>query len=143
MRSFYNTKFKKTDWDNSNNNWRFSKAYMEEKVKNLGVIFDSSLSSEHHIKSLCSWLNGTLSYLNRVKNTLKWSKVQDTPNKCSYLLLSKQKCINFAAKVARHGKFLKRDHIITLLRDLMCHLYFSVYKWFNYKYVHIIKPNVL
>ena len=25
---------------------------------------------------------------------------------------------------------------------MMCHLYFSRYKWFNYKYVHII-PNVL
>ena len=43
---------------------------MEDKVKNLGVIFDSLLSFEHHIKSLCSRLNGTLSYLNRVKNTL-------------------------------------------------------------------------
>ena len=45
--------------------------HMEEKVnKNVGVIFDSWLSFEHCIKSLCSWLNGTLSYLNRVKNTL-------------------------------------------------------------------------
>ena len=44
--------------------------HMEEKVKNPGVIFDSRLSFEHHIKSLCSRLNGTLSYVNRVKNTL-------------------------------------------------------------------------
>ena len=44
--------------------------HMEDKVKYLGVIFDSRLSFEHHIKSLCSRLNGTLSYLNRVKNTL-------------------------------------------------------------------------
>ena len=44
--------------------------HMEDKVKNLGVIFDSCLSFEHHIKSLCSRLNGTLSYLIRVKNTL-------------------------------------------------------------------------
>ena len=44
--------------------------HMEDKVKNLLVIFDSRLSFEHHIKSLCSRLNGTLSYLNRVKNTL-------------------------------------------------------------------------
>ena len=44
--------------------------HMEDNVKNLGVIFDSHLSFEHHIKSLCSRLNGTLSYLNRVKNTL-------------------------------------------------------------------------
>ena len=61
--------------------------HMEDKVKNLGVIFDSRFSFEHHIKSLCSRLNGTLSYLNRVKNTL--DNVQDTPNKCSYLLSSK------------------------------------------------------
>ena len=40
---------------------------MEDKVKNLEVIFDSSLSFEHHIKSLHSRLNGTLSNLNRVK----------------------------------------------------------------------------
>ena len=32
--------------------------YMEDKVKNLGVIFDSYLSFEHHIKSLCSRLRG-------------------------------------------------------------------------------------
>ena len=44
--------------------------HMEDKVKNLGVIFDRRLSFEHHIKSLCSRLNGTLSYLNRVKNSL-------------------------------------------------------------------------
>ena len=44
--------------------------HMEDKVKNLEVIFESHLSFEHHIKSLCSRLNGTLSYLNRVKNTL-------------------------------------------------------------------------
>ena len=44
--------------------------HMEDKVKNLGVIVNSRLSFEHHIKSLCSRLNGTLSYLNRVTNTL-------------------------------------------------------------------------
>ena len=44
--------------------------HMEDKVKNLGVIFDSRHSFEHHIISLSSRLNGTLSYLNRVKNTL-------------------------------------------------------------------------
>ena len=34
---------------------------MEDKVKNLGVIFDSRLAFEHHMKSFCSLLNGTLS----------------------------------------------------------------------------------
>ena len=29
--------------------------HMEDKVKNLGLIFDSRLSFEHHIKSFCSW----------------------------------------------------------------------------------------
>ena len=88
----------------------------------------------HHIKSLCSRLNGTLSYLNRVKNTLdqksrmliinalifshlnycssiwgKWSEKQQ---------YEVQKCINFSAKVASNGKYLKRDHVTPLLRDL-------------------------
>ena len=44
--------------------------HMEDKVKNLGVIFYSRLSFEHHIKSLYSRLNGTLAYLNIVKNML-------------------------------------------------------------------------
>ena len=44
--------------------------HMEDKVKNLGGIFDSRLSFEHHINSLCSRLNRNLSYLNRVKNTM-------------------------------------------------------------------------
>ena len=35
--------------------------HMQDKVKNLGVIYESRLSFEHHIK-LCSRLNGTLSY---------------------------------------------------------------------------------
>ena len=40
--------------------------HMEDKIKKLGVIFDSHLSFEHHIKSSCSRLNLTLSDLNRV-----------------------------------------------------------------------------
>ena len=50
--------------------------HMEDKVKNMGVIFDCRLSFEHHIKSLCSRLNGTLSYLNRVT-----PRVQDKSKK--------------------------------------------------------------
>ena len=115
--------------------------HMEDKVKNLGVIFDSRLSFEHHIKSLCYRLNGTLSYLNRVKNTLDqksrillinaliFSHLNYCSSICSYLLSSTsycrkklqyevQKCINFAAKVASNGKYLKRDHVTPLLRDL-------------------------
>ena len=109
---------------------------MEDKVKNLGVKFDSRLSFEHHIKSLCSRLNGTLSYLNRVNDTLDQNSSQDTPNECSYLLSSSiwgkcseqlqyevQTSINFAAKVASNGKYLKRDNVTPLLRDL---------KWINF-----------
>ena len=44
--------------------------HMEDIVINLGVIVDSPLSLENHIKSLCSRLNGTRSYVNRVKNTI-------------------------------------------------------------------------
>ena len=112
---------------------------MEDKVKNLGLIFDSRLSFEHHIKSLCSRLNGTLSYLNRVKNTLDQKSrilLINAPifshlnycssiwGKCSEKLQHEvQKCINFAVKVARNGKYLKRDHVTPLLRDL---------KWINF-----------
>ena len=34
-----------------------------------------------------------------------------------------QKCINFSAKVASNGKYLKRDYVTPLLRDL---------KWINF-----------
>ena len=105
---------------------------MEDKVKNHGVVFDSRLPFEHHIKSLCSRLNGTLSYLNRVKNILDqqsrilliklnalisshlkycsliWGKCSE---KLQYEL---QKCINFAAKEASNMKYLKRDHVTPL-----------------------------
>ena len=37
-----------------------------------------------------------------------------------------QKCINFAAKVASNGKYLKRDHVTPLLRDL---------KWINFNII--------
>ena len=113
--------------------------HMENKVKHLGVIFDSRLSFEHHIKSLCSRLNGTLSYLNRVTNTLDQKSrillinalIFPHLNYCSSiwgkfrekLQYEVQKCINFAAKVASNGKYLKRDNVTKLLRDL---------KWINF-----------
>ena len=103
------------------------------------MISDSLRSFELHIKSLSSQLNVTLSYLNRVKNTLDekfrillinalifshlnycssiWSKCSE---KLQYEV---QKCINFAAKFASNGKYLKRDHVTPLLRDL---------KWINF-----------
>ena len=111
---------------------------MNDKVTNLGVMFDSGLSFEHHIKSLCSRLNGTLSYLNRVKNTLhQKSRIllinalifslnyySSIWGKCGEKLQYEvQKCINFAAKVASNEKYLKRDHVTPLLRDL---------KWINF-----------
>ena len=96
-------------------------------------------SFEHHIKSLCSRLNETLSYLNRVKNMLdQKSRIllinalivshlhycSSIWGKCSEKLQHEvQKCINVAAKVASNGKYLKRDHVTQLLRDL---------KWINF-----------
>ena len=65
MHSFCNTKFQITT-ETFQITIDDTVRHMEDKVKNLGVIFDSRLSFEHHIKSLCTWLNGTLSYLNMV-----------------------------------------------------------------------------
>ena len=98
------------------------------------MIFDSRLSFEQHIKSLCARLNGTISYLNRVKNTLDQKSrillinalIFSHLNYCSSIWgkwSAKQQnevqiCINFAAKVASNGKYLKRDHVTPLLRYL-------------------------
>ena len=108
--------------------------HMEDKVKNQGVIFHSRLPFEHHIKSLCSRLNGTLYYLNRINNTLdQKSRIllinayifshlnycSSIWGKCSEKLQYKvQKCINFTAKVTSNVKYLKRDHVTPLLRDM-------------------------
>ena len=113
--------------------------HMEDKVKNVEVILDCRLPLEHHIKSLCSRLNGTLSYLNMVRNTLDQKSMIFLINalifsnlnyccsiwgKCSEKLQYEvQKSINFAAKVARNMKYIKRDHVTPLLRDL---------KWINF-----------
>ena len=83
--------------------------------------------------------NGTLSYLNRVKNTLDQkfrillinalifshlNYCSSIWGKCSEKLQSEvQKYINFTAKVASNVKYSKRDHVTPLLRDL---------KWINF-----------
>ena len=131
--------------------------HMEDKVKNLGVIFDSPLSFENHIKLLCSRFNGTLSYLNRVKNTLdQKSRIllintlifshlnycSSIWGKCSEKLQHEvQKCINFAVKVASNRKYLKRDHVTPLLRDLNWINFNSILRLneaeFMYKNLHV------
>ena len=107
--------------------------HMEDRGKNLGVMFDSLLSFEHHIKSLCSRLNGTLSYLNKVKNTLDQKSRILLRNaliffshlnycgsiwgKCSEKLQYEvQKCINFTAKVASKEIFKTRPRHPTIKR---------------------------
>ena len=116
--------------------------HMEGKVKTWEWYSCSRLSFERHIKSLCSLLNGTLSYLNRVKytldqksrilviNALKFSHLNYCSSiwgKCSEKLQYEvQKSINFLAKVASNGKYLKRDHVTPLLRDL---------KWINFNII--------
>ena len=104
------------------------------------MIFDCRLSFEHHMKSLCSRLNGTLSYLNRVKNTLDQKSRILLINALifSHLTMSSiwGKCIvkNCSMKYknestllqkwqAMHGKYLRREHVTLLLRDL---------KWINF-----------
>ena len=93
---------------------------MEDKVKNLGVIFDSRLYFANDIKSLCSRLNGTLSYLNRVKNTL---------DQMSRILLINALIfshLNYCSLIwGKCGEKLQHegDHVTPLLRDL---------KWINF-----------
>ena len=112
---------------------------MEDKVRNLRVIIDKCLSLEYHIKWLCSRLNGTISYLNRVNKTLDekfriflinalifshLNYCSSIWSKCSEKLQHEvQKYINFAAQVASNRKYLKRDHVTPLLRDM---------KWINF-----------
>ena len=116
--------------------------HMEDKVKNQRLIFDGRLSFEHHINSFCSRLNGTLPYLNRAKYTLDHKSrillinalIFSHLNYCSSiwgkcreeLQYKVQKCINFAVKVKSNVKYLKRDHVTPLLRDL---------KWINFNII--------
>ena len=115
--------------------------HMEDKVKNLGVIFDSHLSFEQHIESLCSQLNLTTSYLNKMKKTLEqMSRILITNglifshlNYCCSIWVNavencSMKCKNVS--MASNGKYLKRDHITPLLRDL---------KWINF--ISILRLN--
>lgn len=111
-----------------------SKFQIEEKVKNLGVWFDKNLNFDYHIDKMCSRMNGTLSYLNRIKNILDeksrllitQSLVFSQINYCN-LIWSKcskdklhriQKTINFAAKTVTNGRYRKRDHVTPLLKNL-------------------------
>ena len=52
-----------------------------------------------------------------------------------------QKCIYFAAKVASNGKYLKRDHVTPLLRDLKWNNFSSILRLneasFMYKNVYV------
>ena len=135
MHSFC-TKLQQTDWDVSNNNRWYGKAYGRCQKPGSDI---RQPSFEHHIKSLCSRLNGSLSYINRIKNTLDeksrillinalifsrlcycssiWVKCHKT------LQYEVQKCIKFASKVGSNGKYVKRDHLTPLL------LYM---KWINF-----------
>ena len=120
---------------------------MEDTVKNPRVILDSRLSLEHHIKSLCSRLNWTLSYLNRVKNThdqksrillmnalifFHINYCSSVWGKCSENCSMKYKNVSTLLQkcMASNGKYLKRDHVTALLRDL---------KWINF--YSILRPN--
>ena len=86
--------------------------HMEEKVKNLGETFDSRLSFDCHIKSLCSRLKETLSYLNKVKNTIDRSKVKDPLNKCSYFLSFKLLLFNMGQIVKNSSIKNKNVYIL-------------------------------
>lgn len=106
----------------------------ENNVKNLGVWFDQHLSFDHHIKLLCSRMNGALSYINKMKMFLDkesrllvvYALVFSHLNYCSTiwgkcskeLLYQIQKSINFAAKVVCPGRHSKRDHVTPLLTEL-------------------------
>ena len=99
--------------------------HMEDKVKILGVIFDSRLFLDHRsITNHCAPGYVKLyTYLNKVKSTLDQNSgiliinalifshinyCSSIWDKCSEKLQHEvQKCINFDAKVASNGKYLK------------------------------------
>ena len=98
MHSFGNTKFQLTDWDVSNNIWRYDKAYGPWKIR----FSHFSLVIE-------------LNYCSSI-----WGKCSE---KLQYEV---QKCVNIADKVASNGTYLKRNHVIPLLRDLKWIIFNSI-----------------
>ncbi len=111
-----------------------SKLPLENKVKSLGVWFDTKLNFEHHIDTLCRKINGTLRYVHSRKSLLDeksrlliiqaliFSKIdycQPIWGKCSKTLSNRlQKLMNFAAKVVCEGNYRKRDHVTPLMEKL-------------------------
>ena len=89
--------------------------HMEDKLKNLVVIFNNRLSFEHHIKSLCSGLNGTLSYLNRVKNTLDQKSRILIINALIFSHLNY--CIQYGVNVVKNCSMMYKN-VSTLLQKL-------------------------
>ena len=102
---------------------------MSEKVKNLGVIMDSSMSFNYHIDELHRKVNGTLIYLNRIWERFDQesrvlavqSFVLSILNYClcvwgstSKTQMSRAKKLqNFAARVAIGG-IRKHEHVTPL-----------------------------
>ena len=107
---------------------------IETTAKTLGILLDKSLTFNDHINNLCSKLNGTLLYLNKIKhnldyksrhlivNALIFSHINYCPmiwGKCSANDREKiQRCINFAAKVVSNGNYRKYDHVTPLINEL-------------------------
>jgi len=110
------------------------KIEIENKVKSLGIWFDSNLTFKNHVNNLCSKLNGTLMYLNKIKpfldnqsrllviHALIFSNINYCSiiwGKCSAKQRNQvQRSINYAAKVASNGKYKKSDHVSPLIKNL-------------------------
>ncbi|KAF2350945.1 Reverse transcriptase domain [Trinorchestia longiramus] len=104
------------------------------KVKNLSVWFDQNMSFTSHVEKTCSKINGTLMFLQRVKNMLDektrllaiQSLVLSRFDYCDLvwgdiprgLQKELQKCMNFAAKVVCKGNFRKNNHATPLMEKL-------------------------
>ena len=103
------------------------------KVKNLGVYFDQFMLFDSHIDEVCRKVNGTLIYLNRIKDRFDsemrgmvvQSLAMSIVNYCLKIwgstskqqLQRIQRLQNFAAKVV-DGKAKKYDHVNPILDDL-------------------------